>query len=86
MTLFRTIVILLGGLALLLSVVILRAETARLSYQIARLEREAGDCHEQTQAAEVELARLRSPIFLRQRIEEAVRELGATGAAEPHAR
>jgi len=43
-TLFRTIVILAGGLVLMLSVVILRAETARLHYEISRYECCADEC------------------------------------------
>ena len=72
MTLLRVIVVLVGGLALLLLVVILRAETTRLHYAIARCERNADDIRQQVVEAELELARLRNPTRIRQRMEQAV--------------
>lgn len=80
MTLFRTIVVLVGGLVLLLAVVILRAETARLNYETARVEREVVELREELRNAELRLARLRSPFFLRQRAEEALQTLGGEAA------
>ena len=75
MTLFRTIVVLLGGLVLMLCVVILRAETTRLHYEISQCERRADDCRQRLREAELELARLRNPMMIRQKVEEAVGEL-----------
>jgi hypothetical protein len=72
MTLFRVIVVLVGGLALLLLVVILRAETTRLHYSIARCERDADEIRQQVVEAELELARLRNPTRIRQHMEQAV--------------
>ena len=72
MTLLRVIVVLVGGLALVLLVVILRAETTRLHYAIARCERDADDIRQQVVEAELELARLRNPTRIRQRMEQAV--------------
>ena len=75
MTLLRMIVFLAGGLVLLLAVVILRAETTRLHYEIARCERDADQIRQQLLEAELELARLRNPTRIRQRVEEAVSHL-----------
>ncbi len=72
MTLFRMIVILVGGLLLLLVVVILRAETTRLHYEIAKCERSADELRQQLVEADFELARLRNPTRIRQRVEQAV--------------
>jgi hypothetical protein len=72
MTLLRVIVVLVGGLALLLLVVILRAETTRLHYAIARCERDADEIRQQLVEAELESARLRNPTRIRQRMEQAV--------------
>lgn len=94
MTLLRMIVIFVGALVLLLSVVVLRAQTSRLHYEIARCQRQTEELQQELIDAELELARLRSPTRLRQRAEEAIEELaaeqgegdpaqrGAAGAAE----
>jgi hypothetical protein len=83
MTLFRVIVVLVGGLALLLVVVILRAETTRLHYSIARCERDADEMRQQLVEAELELARLRNPTRIRQRIEQAVAQPAEEPAPAP---
>ncbi len=72
MTVFRMIVILVGGLAILLLVVILRAETTRLHYEISKCERAADALRQDLQEAELELARLRNPMRIRQLVKEAV--------------
>ena len=71
-TLTRVIVVLVGGVVLLLAVVILRAETTRLHYAIARCERDADEIRQQVVEAELELARLRNPTRIRQHMEQAV--------------
>jgi hypothetical protein len=71
-TLSRIIIVLVGGMALLLLVVILRAETTRLNYAIARCERDADEIRQQVVEAELELARLRNPTRIRQHMEQAV--------------
>lgn len=76
MTLFRMIVILVGGLLLLLTVVILRAETTRLHYEISKCERSADELRQQLVDKELELARLRNPTRIRQRVEQAVTQFG----------
>lgn len=72
MTLPRMILILSGALVVLLTVVVLRTETTRLHADIARVEREARELQRQVHAAEVELARLRNPMLLRERVREAL--------------
>ena len=74
MTLLRIIVILAGALALMLAVVILRTETARLHYRISRLQDETGRMHEQLRDANLEIARLRNPMLIRQRVHDVLRE------------
>ncbi len=72
MTLFRIIVLLAGGLLLLLTVVTLRAETTRLHHEISRCERAADEIRQELVEAELELARLKNPTRIRQRMEQAV--------------
>ena len=72
MTLFRMIVVLAGGLVLLLSVVTVRAQTTRLHYEISRCERAADELRQELVEAELELARLRNPTRIKQRMEQAV--------------
>jgi cell division protein FtsL len=72
MTLFRMMIVLAGGLVLLLAVVIVRAETTRLHYEVARCERSADELRQQLVEAELELARLRNPTRIKQRMEQAV--------------
>lgn len=67
MTLLRTIVVLVAGLLVLLAVVVLRTESARLHYRIAATERETRAVHARIRAGEVELARLQNPMILRRR-------------------
>ena len=80
MTLFRMIVILAGALVLLLIVVILRAETTRLHYEISQLERETEQYRQQWRESELELARLRNPMVIRERVRDAVRQFAEEGA------
>ncbi len=83
MSLFRTIVILVGGLALMLVVVILRAETTRLHYEISQCERAYDATAQQLHEKEMELARLRNPMLVRERVKEAVRLLADEGPEPP---
>ncbi len=86
MTVFRMTVVLAGGLVLLLAVVVLRAETTRLHYEVSRCERQAESLRQQLLEAELELARLKNPVRLRQRMQEAVSRLVEEPAAESPAR
>lgn len=67
MTLFRTLVVLAIALAVLLGVVALRAETTRLQYLTSKLDQEAEQALEQLRQHELELARLRNPMIIRER-------------------
>lgn len=80
MTLFRIIVVLTGALVVMLLVVMLRAETTRLHYEISECERQADQYREQLRALELELARLRNPVVIREKVEEAVRQFIDEGA------
>jgi len=77
MTLPRMIAVLVGGLLLLLVVVVLRAETARLHYEISQCERRADGLRQRLIEAELELARLRSPMGMRLRVEQAAGQMAA---------
>lgn len=81
MTLFRMIVVLIGALAVLLCVVILRAETTRLHYEISQCERRVEACCQRLREAELELARLRNPMMIRDRVKDAVELLQDQRAA-----
>lgn len=72
MTLFRTILVLLLGLVLMLAVVMLRADTARLHHQVARVERETELIVQQIADREIEAARLRSPMQIWEQLKLAV--------------
>ena len=67
MKLARMICILAAALATLLVVVVLRAESTRLHSELARLDRKASILWQQIREDEVELARLRNPVRIRQR-------------------
>lgn len=67
MTLPRTIVTLSAALVVMLAVVMLRAETTRLQYETSRFDREADVLLEQFREQQLELARLRNPIMIRDR-------------------
>ncbi len=74
MTLLRTISVLAGALVVMLAVVILRAETTRLHYEISRREARVQRCRQQLREAELELARLRNPMMIRARVRALVAE------------
>jgi hypothetical protein len=68
MSLRRTVVILGVGLATLLTVVILRAETTRLHSELSLLDRRAAVLWQELRENELELARLRNPALIRARV------------------
>ncbi len=74
MTLLRTIVVLSGGLVVMLVVVVLRTETTRLHYEVSQRERQAEGLHQQMRESELELARLRNPMLIREQVKEALQE------------
>ena len=75
MTLLRIIAVLVGGLLVLLVVVIQRAETTRLHYEIAQCQRTADELRLQLREAEMELARQRNPSSIWQRMQQSVAQL-----------
>lgn len=83
MTLFRTIVVLVGGLALLLVVVVLRAETTRLHFELSKCESRADEIRQELTYAELELARLRNPGRIRQQIQDALSDFEETKPPPP---
>lgn len=70
MTLTRIIVLLVAALAVMLTVVILRVEATRAQVRIAALDKAENELHAAIRAEEVELARWRSPILIRDRLRE----------------
>jgi hypothetical protein len=77
-------VVLAGGLALLLCVVVLRAETTRLHNEIAQCELRTERARQRLREVELELERLRNPILLRNRVRDALEQYLDTGV-EPDA-
>ncbi|MBK9126560.1 MAG: hypothetical protein IPM13_02025 [Phycisphaerales bacterium] len=74
MTLLRMVVVLVVGLALMLLVVVLRSETARLHFETSRDERRIDVLRHQLREAELEQARRRNPMVMRQQLNEAMQE------------
>ncbi len=68
MKLTRMFGVLAGALATTLAVVIIRAESARIQYQLSRLEIEESALRLQLREYELETARLRSPQRVRARL------------------
>jgi hypothetical protein len=68
MSLRRTVVILGVGLAILLTVVILRAETTHLHSELSLLDGRAAVLWQELREDELELARLRNPALIRARV------------------
>jgi hypothetical protein len=75
MTLTRMIVVFLGGLAVLLWIVVLRAETTRLHYEISGYEDRAETYRQRLRQVELELAQYRNPLLLRERVERVLEQL-----------
>lgn len=68
MTLTRIVVVLAGTLLVLLTCVVLRADAASMNDRLAALESEAGELWQELRAKELELARLRTPSVIRERV------------------
>lgn len=64
MTLMRTVVVLGAALVIMLTVVIVRAETTHLHYRAWQLDREARDLRIELRRKELELALRRNPALL----------------------
>lgn len=65
MTILRVSAVLVGAAVVLLTVVMLRAETTRLHYSISRLDARADELRQQIRDRGVELQRLRDPARIR---------------------
>jgi UDP-N-acetylenolpyruvoylglucosamine reductase len=66
----RLSLVLAGALAALLSIIALRAETTRMNYEQSQLDQRAELLLQEVREKELELARLRNPALIRQRVEE----------------
>jgi cell division protein FtsL len=82
MTLPRMIVLLLGGLAVGLVIVVLRAETTRLDHEVCACERQAAELALQRETLETEVVALCNPTRIRARAEEILTELRGQAAPE----
>jgi len=71
MSIPRLATILLGALLVMLAVVVLRTQTARIEHQTSVLDRQAVRLWQELRSREMELARLRSPVLIRARVAEA---------------
>lgn len=79
MTLTRTIVTLITALLVMLTVVVLRAETTRLQFESSRFDRDAEILLAQFREQQLELARLRNPVLIRDR----AADMRLSGKSEP---
>jgi hypothetical protein len=77
-------------LAVLTTVVVLRAKSARVHYELSGLDRHAAAIRQELREKQLELARLRNPADIRQRLQEwrgqrsaADTQGGAAGARRP---
>ncbi len=70
MTLPRMIFVLSAALAVMLTVVILRAEVTGLHYRISQLDQKAEVIVQQMREEQLELQRLRNPALIRERARE----------------
>ena len=67
-TLPRTIIVLVGALAIMLAVVALLAETTRVQYEQSQADRRAEELLLRLRGQELELARLRNPALIREKL------------------
>jgi hypothetical protein len=70
MTLTRMAVLLSGALLVMLAVIILRAESARIHFRVSQLDAQADGFRQQLREQELELQRLRNPALIRARAGE----------------
>ncbi|MFN0137307.1 MAG: hypothetical protein ACKVS9_14485 [Phycisphaerae bacterium] len=68
MSRLRLVIVLSTSLVVLLSIVILRAETTRINYEISQLESRAEALRLELREKELELARYRDPARIRDRL------------------
>ena len=82
---FRVLVVLAVGLLLLLTIVILRVETARLEHRMSQLDEEQVELVATLRIREAELARSRNPDLIREEVTEQQLERQAAEAARQKA-
>lgn len=70
MALKRLVVVLAAALAALMAVVVLRAETTQLHYQLSQLDRRTQALRQEAREKELELMRLRNPALIRAKLAE----------------
>ncbi len=68
MTLTRMVGVFLGALAIMLAVVILRAETTRLHYLISELDRQEDSLRQELRTEKLALQRARNPAALLEKV------------------
>jgi len=68
MSLTRVLAVLLGGLLSMLAVVVLRAETTRIHYEITEIERRDDVCRQELRRERLALQRARNPTELLERV------------------
>lgn len=74
MTLFRIMLLVVGAAVVLLTVVVLRVETARLHFERGRLESDCAELVRLRDARQLELDRLRNPSTIRAQMQRAFGE------------
>lgn len=82
-SLTRVVLLLVGVLAVMLAAVVLRAETIRLNNRVARLEQQSDALRQELHEKELELARLRNPSAIRERVLDLRLRGVEGGAAKP---
>ena len=68
MSLTRVLALLFGGLLTMLAVVVLRAETTRVHYEITEIERRDDVCRQELRRERLALQRARNPTELLERV------------------
>ena len=70
MPIVRTTAVLGAALVVLMTVVMLRAETTHLNYEVSQLDARAETLLSELHESEIEIARLRNPAMIRGRVAE----------------
>jgi hypothetical protein len=70
MTLTRIIVVLVGALAIMMAVIILRSESTHQQYEISELERRADVLRQEFHRQQLALQRVRNPAELLERVQK----------------
>ncbi len=80
---FRVLVVLSTGLLILMAVVILRVETARVEHEISLLDYAGDDLKHEIKQLDQQLARLRNPALIRAHVTEMQLRRQATSQPAP---